>query len=100
MWLASTVVDLAGFLGALALARPFFLGEAQRVTLLLALWGFARDIETNRTFTPLVNMEAEHLARRWPREVRSARIGISLIALAFLGKIIITLAEHPLTHGT
>ena len=95
MRVAGALIDLAGFLGGLGLAIPFFLGEPRRVRLLLALWQRVRAPEhTHPDFDPLIEDDAAHLSNHWPWEVWFARWGAALIAAAFLAKVAISPFER------
>ena len=95
MWIVSILIDLAGFLGALSLAVPFFLGEPQRVRLLLGTWQWVRAAEADReVIGDSIRNDAGHLAKHWKWELRFAKLGAALIAAAFLGKIAVSFCEE------
>jgi hypothetical protein len=83
--IVGAVADLAGFIGAFLLAIPFFVGQAPRDTVLIAL---ARPGEI-----PLSPRHIQHIARYWYLELWCARVGIVLIGLAFATKLGVSIYE-------
>jgi hypothetical protein len=82
--LVTAIADLVGFIGALFLAVPFFIGQEPRDTVLLAL---ARPSSEQTAIDRTTQRHVQHIARYWHWEARSARLGISLIALAFVARL-------------
>jgi hypothetical protein len=89
------VADLLGFVGALLLAVPFFVGQVPRDTVLLAL---ARRSPDEVAFGPAVQRYVRHIASNWHWEVWAARLGTALIAFAFMIKLALGAAEYFWSH--
>jgi hypothetical protein len=85
--LAVALADLLGLIGAILLAIPFFIGQRPRDTVLLAL---ARR-QNEPAFDATIQRRVAHIANNWHREMNFARGGTSLIAIAFLIRLIVAL---------
>jgi len=79
------IADLIGFVGAILLAIPFFIGQRPRDTVLLAL---ARPSPTGG-FTPIIQRRVSHIANFWTIEMNCARAGVLLIGFAFLIRLLV-----------
>jgi hypothetical protein len=82
--IAATVGDFLGFVGALLLAIPFFLGQEPRDSVLLAL---ARRSPDAAVFDSTLQRHVNHIANYWHWEIRAATVGAALIALAFMTRL-------------
>lgn len=89
--IAAVFADLSGFVGALLLAVPFFLGQEPRDSVLLAL---ARHSPDAATFDQTVQRHVQHIATHWHWEAFAARLGTCLIAFAFLVRLVSATAGY------
>jgi hypothetical protein len=87
---AIVVADLAGLVGALCLAVPFFVGQTPRDTVLIAL---ARRSPDQATFDQTTQRHVQHIAKYWHWEAFFARAGICLIAMAFMIRLGVALLK-------
>jgi hypothetical protein len=81
--------DLIGLIGATLLAIPFFMGQRPRDTVLLAL---ARGVRVG-AFDTTIQRRVAHIAAYWNIEMNCARVGVSLIAVAFLMRVLVAIAD-------
>lgn len=86
------IADLAGFVGALLLAAPFFVGQTARDTVLLSL---ARRSPDQPALDRTTQRHVQHIARHWHWESGAAQAGTCLIALAFMIKLTAALLGAP-----
>ena len=86
--IAVAVADLMGFIGAILLAIPFFSGQRARDMVLIAL---------ARPSDPIFDQETQgyvsHIGKHWHKEWASAWGGATLIGLAFLIRLVVTLTQ-------
>jgi hypothetical protein len=81
--------DLIGLIGAVLLAIPFFMGQRPRDTVLLAL---ARGLREG-AFDKTIQRRVAHVAKYWNIEMNCARVGVSLIAVAFLMRLLVAISD-------
>jgi hypothetical protein len=94
--IAAIAADLLGFAGALLLTVPLFVGQEPRDSVLLAL---ARRSPDAATFDQSTQRHVQHIASNWHWEIRAARSGTVLIALAFLVKIAVGISRYLSRKG-
>jgi hypothetical protein len=93
---AAITADLLGFVGALLLAIPFFVGQEPRDAVLLAL---ARHSPDAAVFDRTTQRHVQHIASHWHWEIRAAKVGTGLIALAFMIKLAIPFFSYFCEHS-
>jgi hypothetical protein len=94
--IAAIAADLLGFVGALLLAVPFFVGQEPRDSVLLAL---ARRSPDATVFDHITQRHVQHIASHWHWEIRAAKVGTALIALAFMIKLTVALVSYFCTQS-
>src|ERR1700730_18275120 len=89
--IAGIVADLLGFVGALLLAVPFFIGQEPRDAVLIAL---ARRSPDAAVFDHTTQRHVQHIASHWHWEILAAKVGTVLIAIAFMIKLTVPLVGY------
>jgi hypothetical protein len=106
--IAIFVADLVGFVGALLLAVPFFVGQGPRDSLLMAVARRAEaakraeaarragtaEPRTIDAFDTTAEKQLRHIARYSHWEARAAWGGALLIALAFIVRLAVPVVKY------